>query len=415
MNGLIFKEFQSFIEQMNSPDTWNSVLTHAGFADKNFIEGENYDDRDMAAIMTAYARSSGTPMFRVMEIFGQFLAPKFLGMGIMMGLVQKEWTSIDVLLRVDNLIHKGLNKLNPNFQPPDRMTVSLIGQNEVRIIYRSSRRMCALLKGLTKGMGTYFDESLILTEHTCLLEGENQCDITVSAGGGFQYWNDGRETLDDILFQLQASKICDTSVRGIFYFKGVQTPVDIVLLKIVNSRAIVRVEEAFVPTLMLQKRIFLEGSLFPQRITVRIEVDTINTQQFILSDFSHAVALWSKGDLRVETLKPISVTLHNQAGVNILCKLLDISCLGANLHISLKDLLSWRMDGLISITFELQMDDMPSDRQTPFSIYCEINGIQTVNEACVLRTTFKLLPTRTRELIEKYLQQRRDQAWKTMW
>jgi predicted hydrocarbon binding protein len=49
----------------------------------------------------------------------------------------------------------------------------------VVVIYESERKMCALAKGIARGVARHYGERIELNELTCMLAGKPSCTIAV--------------------------------------------------------------------------------------------------------------------------------------------------------------------------------------------------------------------------------------------
>ena len=47
------------------------------------------------------------------------------------------------------------------------------------ISYSSQRKMCALAKGIVKGIASHFKEAVSITESQCMLKGDPTCKLVV--------------------------------------------------------------------------------------------------------------------------------------------------------------------------------------------------------------------------------------------
>ena len=54
-----------------------------------------------------------------------------------------------------------------------------ISPTEVEIDYRSERKLCAVAKGVARGMAAHFDERISLEETECMHRGDARCLISV--------------------------------------------------------------------------------------------------------------------------------------------------------------------------------------------------------------------------------------------
>ena len=86
------------------------------------------------------------------------------------------WTSWSTC----SVIHKALKANNPGAKPPD-LVVQKAGPETVVIFYRSKRRLCPLAKGIIRGAAAHCQVQVVIGEERCMLRGDPECVLTVSA------------------------------------------------------------------------------------------------------------------------------------------------------------------------------------------------------------------------------------------
>ena len=57
--------------------------------------------------------------------------------------------------------------------------VSRVSPDEVVITYSSERKLCAVAKGIVKGIGAHYQERISIRESECMLTGASVCTISV--------------------------------------------------------------------------------------------------------------------------------------------------------------------------------------------------------------------------------------------
>ncbi len=63
---------------------------------------------------------------------------------------------------------------------PPKLTCEQISPTIVEITYTSERRLCALAKGLTKGVAKFYNENISIVEATCMLKGDSECKLIIN-------------------------------------------------------------------------------------------------------------------------------------------------------------------------------------------------------------------------------------------
>jgi len=92
--------------------------------------------------------------------------------------VKPEWKTLDMIEHTENNIHRAVRLRDPLAVPP-RLKVRRVSPSEVVVIYESERRMCALAKGIARGVATYYGERIETNDLTCLLKGQASCTIAI--------------------------------------------------------------------------------------------------------------------------------------------------------------------------------------------------------------------------------------------
>jgi predicted hydrocarbon binding protein len=176
MHGLILSEFKRFSEAGNGNGAWSQLLREAGLADRTYVRSETYPDAEVAALVGAAARHAGSDVQTVLEQFGEFIAPTL--MSVYNPFIKPEWKTLDMIEHTENNIHRAVRLRDPLAVPP-RLKVRRVSPSEVVVIYESERKMCALAKGIARGVAQHYGERIELNELTCMLTGKPSCTIAI--------------------------------------------------------------------------------------------------------------------------------------------------------------------------------------------------------------------------------------------
>jgi hypothetical protein len=79
------------------------------------------------------------------------------------------------LLTIEERIHEVVRATLPDARPPS-LHVTPLGDDGVRIVYDSPRRLCALLEGLAIGAARRFGERIEIRELACMHRGDDACE-----------------------------------------------------------------------------------------------------------------------------------------------------------------------------------------------------------------------------------------------
>lgn len=172
----MFTELEGQVKKQLGDAAWLAVIHKAGLQRTDYRLDKQYPDQEMFLIVEAVATSTGTSMTVVLEDFGEALIPALLQMyGF---LVDPEWTLFDFLLNTELLIHSAVRTHTPDSRPPV-IRVDRTAPKEVRITYRSPRRLCAVARGIVRGAAAHYGVAVAITDRACMLRNDPECVLTV--------------------------------------------------------------------------------------------------------------------------------------------------------------------------------------------------------------------------------------------
>jgi hypothetical protein len=73
-------------------------------------------------------------------------------------LLDSEWRTLDVIQHTEETIHRVVRMRQPGAAPP-RLRVDRASPDEVAIHYDSPRRLCAVARGIVRGVAKHFGEN----------------------------------------------------------------------------------------------------------------------------------------------------------------------------------------------------------------------------------------------------------------
>ncbi len=178
MHGMIFGRLKQFVESQMGPEAWRALLVDAGIGDKIYLASSAYPDSEIVALVQAASAKTGLPAAALLEAFGEYLVPAYLGM--YGHLVKPDWRALDLIEHTEETIHKVVRTRNPGATPPV-LHCTRISAGELRLEYGSERKLCAVARGIMKGVAGHYKESLDITESACMHKGAPACIMHVRA------------------------------------------------------------------------------------------------------------------------------------------------------------------------------------------------------------------------------------------
>jgi hypothetical protein len=171
MKGIAFTLFNELVEQAFGLAVWDRILQKTG-DDGIFTTAGNYADERMMKLVGALSEHTGVAAAALVRTFGEFMFGGFVRN--YPSFFEAEQSPKELLKSVDGIIHVEVKKLFPkailptfNYEDP--------GDNQLVMIYRSERKLCALAEGLFNGAAKHFGTTIEQTQTKCLLNGDDHC------------------------------------------------------------------------------------------------------------------------------------------------------------------------------------------------------------------------------------------------
>lgn len=183
MQGLIYHYLREFVESDLGSPLWERACARAGVAERSFLLTRQYPDQYVYALVSAIQEELGPGAPASSDIlfgFGRFVGRRF----------QREFgfyfrrfaTAREMIAGIEPIIHTELRRHDPRSQPPALRTSPVPGGG-LRVLYRSPRRLCDVLRGLATEVGAAFGEEIAIDEPTCMNRGGPVCEVLLSFSG----------------------------------------------------------------------------------------------------------------------------------------------------------------------------------------------------------------------------------------
>lgn len=180
MHGVIFSELNKYAQARLGADGWKNLLAEAGLTGKVYLGIQTYPDEEAVKLVGAATKLAKADAATILEDFGGFIAPDLLEMYGM--LARPEWRTLEFLENVERTIHRVVRLRQPGAAPPEIRTTRT-SKDEVAIDYSSARRMCALARGLIRGVSEHYKQKVTISEPECMLKSASRCRIVVRLDG----------------------------------------------------------------------------------------------------------------------------------------------------------------------------------------------------------------------------------------
>lgn len=171
MKGIIFNLLEERVEGEGGPAAWDDLLDSAE-VDGGYSAIGDYPTGELASLVGARARVLDCSELDALRDFGHgallSLAGKFPAF-----FTPHERTR-DFLLTLNDVIHPQVRKLHASARPPE-FDFTVIGDDQLRMVYRSDRQLCGMAEGMIAGAATHFGQHVEIVQDQCVLAGADAC------------------------------------------------------------------------------------------------------------------------------------------------------------------------------------------------------------------------------------------------
>lgn len=173
MHGIVFTSFRHFALSRYGA----GVTADVWAGEPSYLITRAYPDDAFTQLVTRLAEAVGADRETLVRDFGSFAGERTFVL-LYPSAYEEAGSARAFLLGVEARIHELVRSTVPDAEPPE-LEVEPLGEDGVRIRYRSERRLCALLEGLVRGTAAHFGERPELRHERCMHGGEQACVVDV--------------------------------------------------------------------------------------------------------------------------------------------------------------------------------------------------------------------------------------------
>ena len=181
MHGIIHLELKKFVEKKYGSKAWSTLIEQAGLSAEIFTPLRSYPDYQLFALLDFAVELTGLTRDTLLERFGEFVVPTYLD--VYGSLLDADWRTLDVIEHTEETIHRVVRARQPGAAPP-RLKVTREGDFEVLVTYDSERKLCAVARGISRGLARHFGEEVVISDLKCMHRGDVACVISVRQVSG---------------------------------------------------------------------------------------------------------------------------------------------------------------------------------------------------------------------------------------
>lgn len=175
MHGILFKYLKEYVEAEYGHDAWEAAMDEAGIEPKLYLPVTEYPDDEAVRLVDGILAVTDADEDDLLSSYGEVLAPELLG--TFNAHIRDTWDAFDLME------HAG-NQVFTVFYSEDGADGEVSATREdadtVVVHYGSSLELCELAKGVLRGIADEHGEDVAVTEQSCVHDGADHCEITVS-------------------------------------------------------------------------------------------------------------------------------------------------------------------------------------------------------------------------------------------
>jgi hypothetical protein len=177
MHGIIHLELEKFVVAGFGRAAWEKILEKTELTSRLYTPVQTYPDDDIVRIVGAAVEMTGKSATEILEAFGTHVVPTYLH--VYGALLDSSWKTLDVIEHTEETIHRVVRMRQPGAAPP-RLQVERTSDTEAVITYDSPRKLCAVARGIVRGIAKHFGERITISDRACMLSGAPKCVIAVT-------------------------------------------------------------------------------------------------------------------------------------------------------------------------------------------------------------------------------------------
>lgn len=175
MHGLVFAELERFVTRAHGAAKWQVVLAQAQMPAQVFVALGTYPDADLMKLVRSACAVTKTPATQLLEGFGEFITPTLFSM--YRTVIAKEWRTLELVENTERVIHTVVRSRGGT---PPVLSAQRTDATHLTVTYGSQRKLCALARGIIRGIARHYHEQVLITETACMLAGAKNCKLELS-------------------------------------------------------------------------------------------------------------------------------------------------------------------------------------------------------------------------------------------
>jgi hypothetical protein len=177
MQGVNFDLMRQYAVAEVGETGWAIILKRLGHPGDEYVVGNTYPDAEFGMAAALVAQAMNKPIPYVLEGFGEAMVPEMIK--VYGFLVNPRWSYMDFLMNMQSLLESAFQLDAPGATAPPKIRATRVGPEEVSIVYESSLRACAIVRGACRGAAKLYGVDAVITDEKCVLRGDPTCVVSV--------------------------------------------------------------------------------------------------------------------------------------------------------------------------------------------------------------------------------------------
>lgn len=175
MHGVVFAELERFVTRSHGVEQWRLVLAQADMTSQVFVAVGTYPDADLMKLVQSASSVTRVPATQLLEGFGESIAPTLFSM--YRTVIAKEWRTLDLVENTERVIHTVVRSRGGT---PPVLSTQRTDATHLVVTYGSQRKLCALARGIIRGIAKHYHEQVLIAETACMHTGAKNCRLELS-------------------------------------------------------------------------------------------------------------------------------------------------------------------------------------------------------------------------------------------
>lgn len=156
MKGIVFREFLQMVENKFGYDLVDQIIIDSKIESSGaYTSVGTYPHEELFLLVQELSKNTDISFSQLLTVYGEYVFDRF--MSTYPHLTEKYFDAFTLLSHIEDTIHVEVLKLYPEAQLPSITTI-LHTEQELKLVYSSSRKMGDFAEGLIKSCLKYFNE-----------------------------------------------------------------------------------------------------------------------------------------------------------------------------------------------------------------------------------------------------------------